>query len=54
MNKDEQIKDLATWIAQTSAQKEPVPDDPKLAYYRGIIDALTLLMERSDGKVANV
>ena len=30
-------------IAQAGAQKEPVPDDPKEAYYRGISDAIEYL-----------
>ena len=34
---------IMTAIAQTGAQKEPVPDDPKKAYYRGISDAIEYL-----------
>lgn len=34
---------IMTAIAQAGAQKEPVPENPKEAYYRGISDAIEYL-----------
>lgn len=38
-----EIEFVITAIAQAGAQKEPVPDNSKDAYYRGISDAIEYL-----------
>ena len=38
-----EIELVITAIAQAGAQKEPVPENPKEAYYRGISDAIEYL-----------
>lgn len=37
------IEFVITAIAQAGAQRKPVPDNPKDAYYRGISDAIEYL-----------
>ena len=38
-----EIEFVITAIAQAGAQRKPVPEDPKDAYYRGISDAIEYL-----------